>query len=53
MKTGINAMSTCTGLADGSGSFFSAISQLIIANYLDQMFLIYGSNLSISLFKYF
>ena len=35
-------MGTIAGLVDGSGSFFSAASQLVISNFLDQMFLIYG-----------
>ena len=38
-------MSTIVGIVDGIGSIFTAISEIIISNFLDNMFLIYASKL--------
>ena len=42
-KYNVNAMGTIAGMVDGTGAACSAISQLIISNYLSSMYLFYGS----------
>ena len=48
----VNAMSTMVGMVDGTGSIFSAGSNLIISRMLDKMLLLFSCKLFRYLFSY-